>query len=172
MPVSIPLQLSQRMVIFRHDFGLGGNMSKTQPAVRILPMNRLKEFPNCRDTNELQQKFFLEDLAQRPNGEYRIYRVGLVAKPGTIVLFQSDGTIIASAVLNDSERFDRPDNEGYEGCLFFDVTSIRVFEPIDGETIRRIWPQVIRLSQVKWSLDSKGYPAFERELRHVQTPKT
>jgi len=146
-------------------------MGTTTPAVRILPMNRRKEFPHCKNTEELQQRFFLEDLPFRPNGDYWLYRAGLVAEPGTVILFQSDGMIIASAVLRDCERFEKPDEDGYEGRLYLDVSSIKVFDPVAKDVLGRIWPEVKRLGRVKWSVNPEGYAAFERGLKHIETPR-
>jgi len=146
-------------------------MGTTTPAVRILPMNRRKEFRHCKNTQELQQKFFLEDLPFRPNGYYRFYRAGLVAGPGTVILFQSDGRIIASAVLRDREHFEKRDEDGHGGCLYIDVSSIKVFDPVPKDVLSRIWPEVKRLGRVKWSVNPEGYAAFECELKHIETPK-
>jgi hypothetical protein len=88
------------------------------------------------------------------------------------VLFQYAGKIIASAVLTGVERFDTTARRGYGGALHFDVNSIRVFDPVGAEVVVRIWPQVKRLGRAKWFLDPQRYPAFERELRGVDTPRS
>jgi hypothetical protein len=147
-------------------------MNIIPPAVRILPMNRIEEFPDCDSVVELQQKFFLDDLPTRPNGDYLFLKRGLISKQGTVVLFQCEGTIIASAILKGYKRFEHADEDGYEGCLYFDVASIKVFDPIGQKVIDRIWPEVKRLGRVKWSLDPKGLATFERELKHVKKTKT
>ena len=134
-------------------------------------MNRREEFPDGKNAEELQQKFFLDDLPLRPNGDYRFYKTGLIAEAGTVILFQSDGRIIASVVLRDRKRFVKPDVEGYEGCLYIDVSSIKVFYPVSKDVLRRIWPEVKRLGRVKWSVNPEGHAAFECELKHVETPK-
>jgi hypothetical protein len=144
-------------------------MSETPPAVRILPMDRHGEFPNCRNAEDLQEKFFLQELPRRPRGKYRYRKAGLRAKPGTVVLFQSDGAIIGTAKLTEAERFAEPD-EGYSGALYFDVSSIKVFDPVAWGMVSRIWPKVKRLGRVKWKLDPSGYTAFEQELKNVETP--
>lgn len=145
-------------------------MSNTLLAVRILPMDRDEEFPNCRNIKELQEKFFLREFPRRTNGEYRYHEASLKAKSGTIVLFQSDGAIIASATLNETERFSEPDKDGYKGALYFDVRSIRVFDPVFLGALQTIWSNVKRLGRVKWKLDPIGLPAFERELKGIKTP--
>ncbi len=139
----------------------------TPSAVRILPMDRVDEFPQCVNAKDLQQKFFRLELPRRENGTYRYRKAGLRAKPGTLVLFQSDGVIIASANLNGSERFKQPDKEGYKGALYFDVSSIKVFEPVDMATVSAIWPEIKRLGRVKWNLNPDNYAAFEQKLKYI-----
>jgi len=87
-----------------------------------------------------------------------------------VILFQSDGDIIASAVLLEYKRFEQHAGEGYEGCLYLDLESIKVFDPVTEHILIRIWPEIKKLGQVKWSLNPKGYVAFEQELRNVRTP--
>ena len=146
-------------------------MSAAPPAVRILPMDSEVEFPNW-SIEELQYDFFLQDLPFRPDGEYLYRKAGLQAEPGTLVLFQFCGALIASAVLRDVIRFESPRKKVYEGAIYFEPSSIRVFDPIREDVVTRIWPHVKRLGRVKWSLDPKAYTDFERELTHVETAKT
>jgi hypothetical protein len=44
-------------------------MGTIPPAVRLLLMNRREEFPDDKTTEELQQKFFLDDLPFGPYGD-------------------------------------------------------------------------------------------------------
>ena len=141
----------------------------TPPAVRILPMST-EEFSDW-SIEELQQKFFLRDLPSRPNARYLHYKNGLSAPPGSVVLFQYRSCIVASAQFFEAERFGEPDADGYEGALYFDVKSIRVFDPVGSDVVSKIWPEFKRFSHVKWSLNPKGYAAFQRALKHVEAPK-
>jgi hypothetical protein len=149
-------------------------MSAIPPAVRILPMDSKQEpgFVGC-TAAEVQHQYFLNELLrpERAAGKYCYHKSGLRAVPGTVVLFQYAGKIIASAVLTHAERFDRTEPGGYGGALHFDVNSIRVFDPVGAEVVVKIWPSVKRLGQAKWSLDPKRYAAFERELTRVETAK-
>ena len=152
-------------------------MNDTPQAVRILPMDSREEFPDW-SIERLQHDFFLEDLPSRPDGEYLYHKSGLAAEPATAVLFQFRGFIIASAVLSDARRFEKPRSEvyhgvrfEYEGALYFDPSSIRVFDPVGPDAVRTIWPKVRRFGRVKWSLDPKGYAAFQSGLKHVEAAK-
>jgi hypothetical protein len=133
-----------------------------------------KEEPGFKGCSALdvQHQYFLNELvrAERPPGKYYYHKSGLKAEPGTVVLFQYAGKIIASAVLKAVERFDKTEHGAYNGALHFDVNTIRVFDPVGAEIVVKIWPQVKRLGQAKWSLDPKRYAAFERELTGVERP--
>jgi hypothetical protein len=147
-------------------------MNQPPLPLRILPMNRKKEFPAYRSVADLQERFFLHELPGRtPEGKYP-YRTALIAKPGTVVLFQSDGVILASAKLARAERFAQPDERGYRGALYFDVASIKVFDPVPWTTVSSIWPKTKPgPGMVRWTLDASGYAAFQGELSHVRTPE-
>ena len=142
-------------------------MERIPPEVRILPMNRQKEFTQCKSVEDVQEQFFLDELPSRDNCGYLLY-TGLKAEPDTIILFQSDCSIIASAVLCNYQRFQRPDSDGYKGCLFLERNSIRVFDPVPESTIIGIRPNVKQLGQVKWYLNPKGYAVFESILHNVR----
>jgi len=103
------------------------------------------------------------------NGRYRYPTAGLNAEPGTVVLFQYDGRIIASAVFNRNERFEQPE-DGYNGALWFDAKSIRVFKPVGPDEVRDIWPEFKSFGHVKQFLDPAGYPAFEKRLETLVAP--
>lgn len=152
-------------------------MTDAPPEVRILPMDSVKEFPDW-SIKRLQHEFFIEDLPFRPDGEYLFHKAGLAAVPGTVVLFQFRGFLVASAVLSVVRRFEKLrveiyDGERlvYEGALYFEPTSIKVFDPVGPDIVSRIWPEFKRFGQVKQKLEPKSYTAFERELRHVEVAK-
>ncbi len=148
-------------------------MHSTPPAVRILPMDSKDEAGFVdRTAEEIQHQFFLTELVRpdRSPGRYCYHKLGLRAEPGTVVLFQYGGRIIASAVLLSVEHFDAPEPGDHSGALHFDVRTVKVFDPVDAATIGRIWPQVTRLGQAKWSLDPKRYMQFEQQLTGVERP--
>ena len=152
-------------------------MTNAPPEVRILPMDSVKEFPDW-SIEKLQHEFFLEKLPFRPDSEYLFHKAGLAAVSGTVVLFQFRAFLVASAVLSDVERFEKPKIEiyngerfVYEGALYFEPTSIRIFDPIGTDVVSQIWPDFVGFSHVKHRLDPKRYTAFERKLRHVEGAK-
>ncbi|MSR57498.1 MAG: hypothetical protein EXS05_07480 [Planctomycetaceae bacterium] len=138
--------------------------------VRILPMDSETEFDG-RSVNEVQQQFFLNDLPlPSRTGRYCYRSSGLNAERGTIVLFQYTSKIIACATLDRVERFEVAEGP-YEGALYFDVGSIKVFNPVGPDVVAGIWPEFNGFSHVKWTLDPKGFAEFERKMTDVETPK-
>jgi hypothetical protein len=114
----------------------------------------------------VQRDFFLRELPNREiPGQYFYRTAGLRAEPGTVVLFQYAGRIIASALLRGTERFDVP-REGYNGALFFD--SIRVFNPVGVDVARRYWPDFTGFGRVKHALNPAAYREFERGLTGIE----
>ena len=143
-------------------------MKSVPAAVRILPMDLPGVFADYDGVEDVQRRFFLEELPARERGCYFYREKGLDAQAGAAVLFRCDGRIIASAKLAGKERFKTAKDGIYKGCLYFDVASIKVFEPLDAQAVARIWPRVKRFSHAKFKLDPRGYAAFEGGLRHVQ----
>lgn len=152
-------------------------MAETPVAVRVLPMSSKDPDFNLgpgrpKSAEQAQRDFFLHDLPtkKRP-GEYLFPSHALNAEPGTMVLFQYRGRIIASAILQDIKRFDEPikdKGEFYCGAFYFDVHSIRVFDPVDSDRMKEIWPQEFkRFCQAPLDLDPKRYPLFAQGLAGV-----
>ena len=108
-------------------------------------------------------------LSPKQNGRYRYPTSGLDTERGTVVLFQFQGRIIASAIFLESERFDRPE-DGYKGALWFDPGSIRTFQPVGPDEVRAIWPEFRRFGRAKQYLAPARYRAFQKQLIEVRTP--
>lgn len=60
------------------------------------------------------------------------------AGKGTLVLFQFNGQIIASAKLMEVKKRDKPLYGRYSGSYVFDTKSIKTFEPITADELREI----------------------------------
>jgi hypothetical protein len=109
---------------------------------------------------EQQQDYFLDRLPNERKGEYRC-RTVLKAPPGTTVLFQYRGCIIAAAVLHSSRSLPRPDSFGYTAAMLFDTATIRVFAPVGPEVMKRIWPREFSgFSHVKQKLSQGALRNF------------
>jgi hypothetical protein len=139
--------------------------ASTPPAVRILPMSDKLEGFRGRGIEDVQRRCFLRDLPKR-KGRFRYPAVGLNAAAGTVVLFQYQARVIASAVFLRDEKFEKP-KRGCAGELVFDPASFRTFDPVDGDAMRKTWPAFRRFGHVRQFLNPTGYPAFKRRLKNV-----
>lgn len=114
---------------------------------------------------EQQKEYFLDRLPNKRKGEYRC-RTVLKAPPGTTVLFQYRGCIIAGAVLLGSHLLPRPDSFGYTAAMLFDMATIRVFAPVGPEVMKRIWPREFSgFSHVKQKLSRGALGKFFAAVR-------
>ena len=143
-------------------------MRREIPEVRILPMSDKAEGFRGRSIQDVQNRCFLRDLPAC-NGRYRYPRSGLNAEPGSVVLFQYRARIIASAVFLRDEKFDRP-IRGCGGAIHFDASSLRTFDALDAEAMRKVWPAFRGFGHVKQFLNPTLYPKFKRQLKHVASP--
>jgi hypothetical protein len=140
------------------------------PSIRIWPMSSQIPGFRGREIADVQQKCFLCDMP-RQGGQFRYRSAGLNAPPNTIVLFQFQAHIIASAIFMRDERFKRP-LESRSGQLHFEPDSIRTFTPIDLDGIRAAWPRFRAFGHVKQYLNPECYPAFLKQLKQLKSPTT
>lgn len=135
----------------------------TIPAVRIWPMS--DRIPGFRGKSiaQVQADCFGRDLP-KADGIFSYRSAGLNAPAGTVVLFQFQARIIASAVLLRDEKFKSP-RAGRRGRLHLDVDSIRTFEPVDFAAMRQIWPGIRPFGHVKQMLNPTLYAKFRRRLK-------
>ena len=136
--------------------------------VRILPMSDKLQGFRGRSIGQVQESCFLRGMPAR-QGRFRYRSAGLNAVPGTVVLFQFQARIIASAVFQRDEKFARP-IDGCRGALHFDVDSIRTFEPLDIDAMRKVWPGLRTFGHVKQYLNPARYSMLKRRLRNVASP--
>ncbi len=114
---------------------------------------------------QVQADCFGRDLP-KADGVFSYRSAGLNSPAGTVVLFQFQARIIASAVLLGDEKFKSP-RAGRRGRLHFDPSSIRTFDPLDLAAMRRIWPGIRPFGQVKQMLNPTLYAKFRRAARPV-----
>jgi hypothetical protein len=121
-----------------------------------------------RSIEDVQAHVFLRDLPAM-KGRWRYPRVGLSAEPGTVVLFQYRARIIASAVFLRDEKFERP-RAGYGGALHFDPASLRTFDPLDADAMRKSWPAFRGFGHVRQFLNPTRYSLLKRRMKNVKAP--
>jgi hypothetical protein len=141
-------------------------MPRDVPAVRIWPMSEAIPGFRARSYEDVQSKVFLRDLPAM-RGRWTYPRVGLNAEPGTVLLFQYRARIIASAVFLRDEKFERP-RRGCAGALHVDPATIRTFDPIDANAMRKTWPAFRNFGHVRQFLNPTRYGLFKRRLKNVR----
>lgn len=115
--------------------------------MQILPMSKI-EFPDMAAV----RAFFLTTLPGEQDGRYQYRTSGMSAAPGTMILFQFDSHIVASATLVGTTKYDTQDGP-YHGEFQFE--DIRVFDPLKLEDIQKVWPEVQELKNAKRKLDDR-----------------
>lgn len=139
-----------------------------KPSIRILPMSIKEEFPGV-SIEDVQNDYFLGELINNQKGIYYFKKVGMNAPEGSLVLFQFDNMIIASAKLLSIEKFDAPVHGQYFGVYYFDVNSIRVFQPISLGEINEIDINITSFSQAKQEVNSLYRLEVEELIKKKQT---
>jgi hypothetical protein len=144
-------------------------MSERPRAVQVLPMNSKRDFQDYDDLKDVQKTWFRKEMVFETKGRYLYRKQGVKEEPGKVVLFQYEGQIIASARLDRVEQFSRPRRGRWHGALWFDPKSIKTFDPVDDEGIRRFWQSFKRFGQRKQYLrPAKNYCAFDLALTGVK----
>ncbi|MGH4139453.1 hypothetical protein [Clostridium sp.] len=71
--------------------------------IRIMPMSKNGEFDN-KTIAEVQKEYFLKELFNRQDCSYHFKKIGIKNHNGSLILFQYDNKIIASAQLKNVEK--------------------------------------------------------------------
>lgn len=143
------------------DFPNSTVKSDVTPSIRILPMSSKEEFPG-RTIEDVQDNFFLGELIKR-DGIYYFRKVGMNAPNGSLVLFQFDNLIIASAKLHSILRYERPEKGQYFGAYKFEINTIKIFQPITIAEMNKIDSNINKFSQSKQEINA-SYGSEVREL--------
>jgi hypothetical protein len=122
--------------------------------IRILPMSKTLEFENA-NYEDVQREYFLDKLINQNECKYNFRSSGMNCAPGSLILFQYDNLLIASAELIEVIKYDKPIEGLYKGAYAFNTESIKVFEPISLHEINKIDGNIIGFSQVKQKIDYK-----------------
>jgi 5-methylcytosine-specific restriction protein A len=130
-------------------------LNNVVPEIRIIPMSKSDEFDN--ETIEgVQQEYFFNDLIYRQDCKYYYRKQGINSRDGSLVLFQYDNKIIASAQLKDVEKYDdiKVGEYGeYSGAIVFYKETIQVFQPIEANELKNIDLKFNKFSQTKQFLN-------------------
>lgn len=97
------------------------------PEIRFLPMDKESEFPTYEEAIE-----FLSETMPNRNGKYGYKSNKMTCVKGTLVLFQYDAKLIASARFLENIKYENPivhsEQDISKGYYIFDVSSVRIFE--------------------------------------------
>ena len=137
------------------------------PAIRILPMSKA-EFPEM-DIENVQNEYFLGDLIEYQQGKYYYRNSGMNAVDGSLVLFQFDNMIIASAKLSSIERYYTPKKGKYYGAYIFDINTVQVFLPITLTEINKIDNNITKFSQSKQRVNILYLPEIKELINNNET---
>lgn len=122
------------------------------PEIRVIPMSS-SEFENYNTFQDVQNKFFLEDLVTRERCAYKYRERGLKSQNNALLLFQYNNMIIASARLDEVEIFEDAEEGIYRGAYYLYPESIQVFEPITLKDFQIVCPSFIGFSHTKQYID-------------------
>lgn len=145
-------------------------VNEVKPAIRILPMSSKDEFPRMSIVEDVQNNYFMGKLINEQEGMYNFRKTGMNAPNDSLVLFQFDNTIIASAKLLDIKRFVIPKDGQYYGAYRFDINSVKVFEPITLAELNRIDSNITAFSQVKQEINSQFMDEINDLIKAKQIP--
>jgi len=128
------------------------NPTKIIPEIRIIPMSKSLEF-NDMPIEIVQKEFFIEDLKKRDNCFFYLRSGGVKSGKNTLLLFQYDNRIIASAKLVEIIKYDDKYEGIYSEAMSLDRSSIQVFDPIEPGEIKDIDNNFKKFSQARQLLD-------------------
>lgn len=151
-------------------------MNGGRRSVRTLPMRyddpefKAKGWTTA---EQIQDNFFLQMLGN--TGIYQFPTKKIDEDGGTIVLFQLDSHVIASAELAERPiMYESPKKDQYGGVYKgeyrFVPDSIKVFDPVDAEVVASVWAGFRRFGNVSYKLAVEHYSDFESRLSNVRTP--
>lgn len=116
--------------------------------ILIIPMNKAIEFENM-SIEKVQQKYFMDDLKNRDNCLYFYIKKGVNCGNNSMLLFQYDNSIIASAILKEIIKYDPPRNGVSHGALSLIKDSIQIFDPINAQELNVIDNNFQKFNRIK-----------------------
>lgn len=129
------------------------------PSIRLLPMSESDpEFTGS--SIEDLHNWLINELPYR---KYN-FKKGMNAEPGTLVLFQYKGYLIASAVLEEKIMYEEEIEGGYRGAYYFNPTTIAIFDPVTSDEMRNIWNDFKGFNQSLQELDVSHYDLLYKLL--------
>lgn len=117
--------ISKKDELYKYKINLE-DITKDISEIRLIPMSKELEFAN-KSIDTVQQEFFIDDLKNREECLYFFRSSGINCTKNTLLLFQYDNMVIASAKLKGIIKYDTPYDGVYNGALHLERSSIKVF---------------------------------------------
>lgn len=136
--------------------------------IRILPMSSKEELLGM-SIEYIQSDYFLDELINNQKGIYYFRKTGMNVSKRSLILFEFDNMIIASARLLNIRKFDLPEDSRYHGAYEFDVNSIKVFQPITVREINSIDSNVSSFSKEKQEINYSYIAEIEELIERKQS---
>lgn len=137
------------------------NIKYQELTIQIIPMSK-DEFEGM-SIEEVQTNYFMNELINRNECLYYYRSKGIKNQKNTMLLFQYDNHIVASAILKQTLHFDKPIEGGYKGAWELEKDSIQIFIPITCDELRLIVPKIKKFSQAKQVIDS----VYSNKILHL-----
>ena len=131
--------------------------------IRIFPMDE-KELYNYMKINnittikEIQDNFFMRDLKLNKKGKFLIKKSQLKTSIGSLILFQYNKQLIASAIYNGTFEIDKNSEEyknDYKEYYLLSPESIEIFSPITEKEFQDI--KEIKFGKIKHKISYDKY---------------
>ena len=131
--------------------------------IRIFPMNE-KELYNYMKVNnittikEIQDNFFMRELKLNKKGKFLIKKSQLKTSIGSLILFQYNKQLIASAIYNGTFEIDKNSEEyknDYKEYYLLSPESIEIFSPITEKEFQDI--KEIKFGKIKHKISYDKY---------------
>lgn len=134
--------------------------------IRLLPMGK-----SVFSTREEVEEFFSHTLVER-GGKYLYKSHTMNCKNNTLVLFQYDGALIASALLVSQGKLKKPKDD-YTGYYLFDVSSVTVFNKnITLKQIHKIDPNIHAFGMGAQVIDKNKLSKLLTHIKSVSDTNT
>ena len=129
------------------------------PAIRLLPMSGEDLTFTGKSLDEVQEWFKIH----LPGERYQ-FRRKMNAPEGSLVLFQFQGRLIASALLEETVIYDEENAYGFNGYYLFSTSSIAIFDPLNFKDVQNIWTGMKSFNQSFQSLDPANLDSLKKLL--------
>ena len=130
--------------------------------VRLVPMSKKDPDMEGKSIETIQNEYFETYLKNVDSDDYEGFKFknAIKANSGDLFLFQLDGKVIASAILDDIIDYDIVRFDGYNGQYDFKTSTIRTFVPITSDEMKKYYNNFKGFNQSPQYLEINNYKDF------------